>query len=54
MRVLDNEYKLRQNIKIAMLYLEDDDPINAELFIKKASSLITSCKVSSLKTFLGY
>ena len=49
MRVLDNEYKLRQNIKIAMLYLEDDDPINAELFIKKASSLITSCKVRSTK-----
>lgn len=46
MRVLDNEYKLRQNIKIAMLYLEDDDAINAEAFIKKAASLITSSKVS--------
>lgn len=46
MRVLDNEYKLRQNIKIAMLYLEDDDSVNAELFIKKASSLIASCKVA--------
>ena len=45
MRVLDSEYKLRQNIKIAMLYLEDDDSINAELFIKKASSLIASSKV---------
>ena len=45
MRVLDNEYKLRQNIKIAMLYLEDDDAINAEAFIKKAASLITSSKV---------
>ena len=44
MRVLDNEYKLRQNIKIAMLYLEDDDAINAEAFIKKAASLITSSK----------
>lgn len=47
MRVLDAEYKLRQNIKIAMLYLEDDDSVNAELFIKKASSLIASCRVSS-------
>ena len=46
MRVLDNEYKLRQNIKIAMLYLEDDDAINAEAYIKKAASLITSSKVS--------
>ena len=45
MRVLDSEYKLRQNIKIAMLYLEDDDSVNAELFIKKASSLIASSKV---------
>ena len=45
MRVLDNEYKLRQNIKIAMLYLEDDDAVNAEAFIKKAASLITSSKV---------
>ncbi len=44
MRVLDNEYKLRQNIKIAMLYLEDDDAVNAEAFIKKAASLITSSK----------
>lgn len=46
MRVLDSEYKLRQNIKIAMLYLEDDDSVNAELFIKKASSLIAGSKVS--------
>ena len=46
MRVLDNEYKLRQNIKIAMLYLEDDDAVNAEAFIKKAASLITSSKVA--------
>lgn len=43
--MLDNEYKLRQNIKIAMLYLEDDDAISAELFIKKAATLIASCKV---------
>lgn len=46
-RKIDSEYKLRQNIKIAMLYLEDDDSLNAELFIKKASSLITSCKVGA-------
>ena len=51
MRVLDSEYKLRQNIKIAMLYLEDDDSVNAELFIKKASSLIAGSKVSAMACF---
>ena len=32
-------------MKIAMLYLEDDDAVAAETYIKKASSLLTSCKV---------
>ena len=45
MRMVDAEYKLEKNIKIAMLYLEDDDAVNAETFIKKAASLITSTKV---------
>lgn len=45
MRTLDGEYKLSKNIKIAMLYLEDDDAVKAEMFIKKASALIASCKV---------
>jgi hypothetical protein len=40
------EYKLAKNIKIAMLYLEDDDAVSAETYIKKASSLLTSCKVA--------
>lgn len=39
------EYKLAKNIKIAMLYLEDDDAVAAETYIKKASSLLSSCKV---------
>lgn len=52
MRVLDSDYKLRQNIRIAMLYLEDDDAVNAELYIKKASSLIASNKVSTPNTDL--
>ena len=43
--MLDGEYKLRQNIKIAMLYLEDDDAVSAEMFIKKAATLIASSKV---------
>lgn len=45
MRQLDPEYRLEKNIKIAMLYLEDDDAVSAETFIKKASTLIGSCKV---------
>ena len=46
--MVDAEYKLEKNIKIAMLYLEDDDAVNAETFIKKAASLITSTKVIHL------
>ena len=46
MRTLDGEYKLSKNIKIAMLYLEDDDAVKAEMFIKKASALIANCKVN--------
>jgi hypothetical protein len=48
MRMVDAEYKLEKNIKIAMLYLEDDDAVNAETFIKKAASLITNTKVKIL------
>ena len=44
-RTVDASYKLSKSIKIAMLYLEDDDSVSAEMFIKKASSLIGSCKV---------
>ncbi|KAI8472823.1 MAG: hypothetical protein J3K34DRAFT_413139 [Monoraphidium minutum] len=43
-RNVDPAYKLRQNVRIAMLYLEDDDPISAEQFIKKASSLMGAAK----------
>lgn len=39
------EYKLGKNIKIAMLYLEDEDAVSAEQYIKKASSLLSACKV---------
>ena len=44
---MDGEYKLSKNIKIARLYLEDDDAVKAEMFIKKASALIASCKVGA-------
>lgn len=39
------EYKLGKNIKIAMLYLEDDDAVVAETYIKKAAALLSGCKV---------
>ncbi len=45
MRIIDPAYKLQTNVKIAMLYLEDDDPVNAEHYIKKASALIAQGKV---------
>ncbi|KAG2441204.1 hypothetical protein HYH02_010048 [Chlamydomonas schloesseri] len=43
-RAVEPAYKLKQNIKIAMLYLEDDDSVNAEMYIKKAAALISTCK----------
>ncbi|BFG17829.1 hypothetical protein CerSpe_041030 [Prunus speciosa] len=42
MRVVDDTFKLSKCVQIARLYLEDDDAINAEAFIHKASFLITS------------
>lgn len=47
-RVLTDEYKLQKCVQIAMLYLEDDDAVNAETFIKKASFLLAACKVRGL------
>lgn len=41
-RMLDDTYKLSKCVHIARLYLEDDDAVNAEIFIKKASFLVSS------------
>ncbi|PSC69483.1 COP9 signalosome complex subunit 4 [Micractinium conductrix] len=49
MRVLDAEYKLGKLVQIAMLYLEDDDAVAAETYIKKASSLLAACKNEELE-----
>mmetsp|Transcript_10184 Transcript_10184/g.30634 ORF Transcript_10184/g.30634 Transcript_10184/m.30634 type:complete len:393 (-) Transcript_10184:278-1456(-) len=49
MRQLDADYKLGKNVKISMLYLEDDDAVAAEQYIKKASSLIAGCKQPALE-----
>ncbi|ONI32714.1 hypothetical protein PRUPE_1G381600 [Prunus persica] len=42
MRVVDDTFKLSKCVQIARLYLEDDDAVNAEAFIHKASFLITN------------
>lgn len=49
LRQLDAEYRLAKNVKISMLYLEDDDSVAAEMYIKKASSLVTTCKEEGLE-----
>mmetsp|Transcript_45898 Transcript_45898/g.73459 ORF Transcript_45898/g.73459 Transcript_45898/m.73459 type:complete len:406 (+) Transcript_45898:100-1317(+) len=48
-RVLTDEFKLQKCVQIAMLYLEDDDALNAETFIKKASFLLAACKDDTLE-----
>ncbi|XP_010442092.1 PREDICTED: COP9 signalosome complex subunit 4-like [Camelina sativa] len=42
MRAVDENFKLSKCIQIARLYLEDDDAVNAEAFINKASFLVSS------------
>ncbi|GBG82739.1 hypothetical protein CBR_g36268 [Chara braunii] len=41
---LQDDVKVGKCVKIALLYLEDDDATNAEIYIKKASFLISACK----------
>ncbi|XP_042458410.1 COP9 signalosome complex subunit 4-like isoform X4 [Zingiber officinale] len=41
-RMLDDIYKLSKCVQIARLYLEDDDAVNAEAFINKASFLVSN------------
>lgn len=47
-RMLDDTYKLAKCVKISLLYLEDDDAVNAETFIKKASFLVNNSKDEAL------
>ncbi|XP_057988794.1 COP9 signalosome complex subunit 4 isoform X3 [Hevea brasiliensis] len=42
MRVIDDTFRLSKCVQIARLYLEDDDAINAEAFINKASFLVSN------------
>ncbi|XP_042395757.1 COP9 signalosome complex subunit 4-like isoform X2 [Zingiber officinale] len=41
-RMLDDTYKLSKCVQITRLYLEDDDAVNAEAFINKASFLVSN------------
>lgn len=47
-RVLDPAYKLATCVKIARLYLEDDDALSAEAFIKRAAFLLPEAPSSGL------
>eukprot|EP00850_Spirogloea_muscicola_P004398 SM000019S04942 [mRNA] locus=s19:146338:147714:+ [translate_table: standard] len=49
LRGLDDTYKLAKCVKIALLFLEDDEALHAETYIKKASFLITNCKDEGLE-----
>jgi COP9 signalosome complex subunit 4 len=46
--VLDPEYKVNIYVKIAQLYLEDDEAVQAETFLNRASILIPDCKEANL------
>jgi len=43
-RVLDEEYKVNIYVKIAQLYLEDDEAVQADVFINRAAVLVHGCK----------
>ncbi|KAL2471762.1 COP9 signalosome complex subunit 4 [Abeliophyllum distichum] len=42
MRAIDDTFRLSKCVQIARLYLEDDDAVNAEAFINKASFLVSN------------
>ncbi|CAM8980144.1 hypothetical protein QQ045_000782 [Rhodiola kirilowii] len=44
MRLVDDKFKLAKCVQIARLYLEDDDSVNAEAFINKASFLVSNSR----------
>lgn len=45
------DYKLETYLKIARLYLEDDDPVQAEAFINRASLLQAESKNEQLQVY---
>ena len=43
------DYKMETYLKIAQLYLEDEDPVQAEAYINRASLLQTDTKTEKLQ-----
>uniref|UniRef100_A0A915I7K3 COP9 signalosome complex subunit 4 helix turn helix domain-containing protein n=1 Tax=Romanomermis culicivorax TaxID=13658 RepID=A0A915I7K3_ROMCU len=43
------EYKMRTYLKIAQLFLEDDNPVEAEVYVNRASLLQSDCKAEDLQ-----
>lgn len=48
-KVYEAEFKLKTYLKIARLYLEDDDPVQAEYSINRATLLQSDSKDEELK-----
>ena len=48
-RVLEDNYKVEKYIRIAMLYLQDDESVSAETFLNRASVLINEDTSEGLK-----
>ncbi|XP_065053636.1 COP9 signalosome complex subunit 4-like [Rhopilema esculentum] len=48
-KIYSNDFKLEIYLKIAQLYLEDDDPVQAEAFINRASILQAETKDKQLQ-----
>uniref|UniRef100_A0A7S3GG87 COP9 signalosome complex subunit 4 n=1 Tax=Palpitomonas bilix TaxID=652834 RepID=A0A7S3GG87_9EUKA len=51
-RAIDDEYKLKTLLHIAQLYLEDDDPVQAEEYVQRATPLVQS--VTNVEQALVY
>lgn len=43
-RILDNEYKVTIYVKIAQLFLEEDEAVQAETYLNRAAVLIHECR----------
>ena len=50
-RQYDNDYKLETYLKIARLYLENEDPVQAEAYINRASLLQADSKNEQLQIY---
>ena len=50
-RPIPSDDKLRTYLRIARLYLEDDDPVQAEVFINRASLLQNETRDEKLQIF---